>query len=349
MELDAPRPSPTTPFPDLLDRLLDRRSLSMPEAQAFMEEVLLGGLGPERLAAFVTAVRAKPLDASELAGFARALRGQARVVRVAGPLLDTCGTGAARVKTFNISTASAFVVAAAGIKVAKHGNRSVTRPSGSTDVLEAAGAKVALDPEHAQRLLERLGIAFLHAPGFHPAMRHTASVRQALGVRTVFNLLGPLSNPAGATHQVLGVYDVGALRPMAEALHLLGVRDAYVLHGEPGFDEASVCGYTHILQVKDGRVGRPLVVTPEELGLARHQARDIEPVPRAQAGATLRRVLAGEAGARGDAVALNAAFALHLAGAASSLAEGVAKAKQILGSGAAARLLDAYVAASNQA
>jgi anthranilate phosphoribosyltransferase len=340
-----------SPFPDLLDRLLERRSLPIEEAEAVMAQVLAGELGPERTAALVTALRAKPLDARELAGFARALRGQGRSVAAApaGPLLDTCGTGAARVKTSNVSTASAFVAAAAGVRVAKHGNRSVTRPSGSADVLEAAGATIALAPEQAERILAEQGIVFLHAPAFHPAMRHTAPVRQALGVRTVFNLLGPLCNPARATHQVVGVYDAAALRPMAEALRLLGVRDAYVLHGEPGLDDASLSGTTHSIRVAGGAVGPLVDHTPEDLGLPRHDPSEVAPVPKAEAAGLLRRILSGEPGPRADLVAANAAFALHVTGNASTLQDGVAKARQILRSGRAARLLDSYVAATNRA
>ncbi|MEA3204376.1 MAG: anthranilate phosphoribosyltransferase [Thermoplasmata archaeon] len=336
-------------FPQLLDRLLDRHALSRSDAQVVMAQILAGELGPERMAAFVTAIRAKPLDAAELAGFALALRSHARPLHAPGPLLDTCGTGAAPRKSFNVSTASAFVAAAAGVRVAKHGNRSVTRPSGSADALESAGATVVLEPEQAARILARHGIVFLHAPAFHPAMRHAAAVRQALGVRTVFNLLGPLANPAGATHQVVGVHDVGALRPVAEALALLGVHNAYVLHGEPGFDEASVSGPTHVLRVQDGSVGRPLSCTPEEVGLPRHDPAAVAPVPKAEAGPLLRRILAGEPGPRADMVALNAAFALHVAGRAASLQEGVATAQRVLASGRAATLLDAYVAATNGA
>lgn len=333
-------------FPELLDQLLDRRSLSMHDAEDLMRQILAGDLGPERLAAFVTAIRAKPLDAFELTGFARALRSQSHRIAVDGPLLDTCGTGAARTKTFNVSTAAAFVAAAAGVRVAKHGNRSVTRPSGSADVLESAGANIALTPTRAGELLQQHNIAFLHAPAFHPAMKHAAAVRQALGVRTVFNLLGPLCNPAGATEQVIGVYDVGALHPMAEALKQLGVRNAYVLHGEPGFDEASVSGYTHSVHVKDGKVGRPVAYTPEEFGIHRHAANTVAPVAKQEAGPLLRRILAGERGPRADMVALNAAFGLHVAGRAASLQEGVQVAQTVLASGRAALLLDQYVAAT---
>ncbi|HJQ93784.1 MAG TPA: anthranilate phosphoribosyltransferase, partial [Candidatus Thermoplasmatota archaeon] len=350
MQATATKSTPT-PFPELLDRLLDRRSLPPDDAESVMGQVLEGGLGPERLAAFVTAVRAKPLDAGELAGFARAMRSRSRHVRSPGslgPLLDTCGTGASRLKTFNVSTASAFVVAAAGVRVAKHGNRSVTRPSGSADVLEAAGATIALSPAHAERVLGEVGIVFLHAPAFHPAMKHAAPVRQALGIRTVFNLLGPLCNPAGATHQVVGVYDPVALQPMAEALRLLGVRDAYVVHGNPGFDEASVSGDTHSVLVRDGKPGVAAVHTPERLGLPSHDASAMAPVPKAEAATVLNQILSGEAGPRADMVAANAGYALHLAGKAPTLPQAVLLAKQVLRSGKAASLLAAYVAATNR-
>lgn len=335
-------------FPQILDRLLDRRSLGTLEARQLMEQVLAGDLGPERLAALVTAIRSKPLDAGELAGFALALRGRGRPVPVAPGtrLLDTCGTGAARVKTFNVSTAAACVAAAAGVPVAKHGNRSVTRPSGSSDLLERAGANLALSPERAAGILAEHGLVFLHAPEFHPAMRHAAGVRQALGVRTVFNLLGPLCNPAGATHHVIGVYDTAALRPMADALRILGVRDAYVLHGEPGLDEASASGATHAVRLHNGAVGPTLVHTPEQLGVARHGVDLMAPVPAAQAPALLRAILAGEGGPQADLVAVNAAFGLEVAGKADSLQDGVRLAQQVLASGDALRLFDRYVAAT---
>jgi anthranilate phosphoribosyltransferase len=179
-------------------------------------------------------------------------------------------------------------------------------------------------------------------------MRHAAPVRQALGVRTVFNLLGPLANPAGATHQVIGVYDRQTMRPMAEALLLLGIANAHVLHGDPGFDEASVCGPTHYIHVADGRIQPTQTITPEQAGLARCQPSEVAPVPKAESSALLRRILRGEEGPRADMVALNAAFALHVTGKAPTLAEGVAQARSILDSGAAGRLLEAYVAATNR-
>lgn len=352
----SPMPAPQPPdgdgsgFPAVLDRLLDRRALGEAEAEALMDRVLAGGLGPERLAAFVTALRAKGLAVDELVGFARSLRAHAQPVRHAHPLLlDTCGTGGAPRKSFNVSTAAAFVAAAVGIPVAKHGNRSVTRPSGSADVLEAAGARLDLTPTQAERVLRDTGIVFLFAPSFHPAMRHAAPVRKALGIRTVFNLLGPLANPAGATHQVLGVHDPALLKPMAQALARLGVQGGFVLHGEPGFDEAMPTGLVRSVQVRDGAAGPVRTLDPVSLGLAAATPEAVGPVPAAQAPAVLRETLAGKPGPRSDAVALNAAFALVAAGRARTLQEGVEQARAVQRAGTANVKFDAFVAATRQA
>ncbi len=339
-----------TPFSVLLDRLLDDQPLRETDAERLMDDILDGALGPERLAAFITALRARPPQADGLAGMALSLRRHARPVeRAPGLLLDTCGTGAARLKTFNASTSTAFVVAACGVPVAKHGNRSVTRPSGSSDLLESAGARLDLDPAQAGALLARLGIVVLHAPTHHPSLRHAADVRKALGVRTVFNLLGPLCNPAAPTHQVLGVAEPRLLRPMADALVRLGCDEAYVLHGEPGFDDASPAGLVHTLRVHQGKVGPPRVVTPEEVGIAPCHPDALAPVGKDEAPALARAVLDGRAGPRSDMVAFNAAFALHLAGRSATLADGVRDARAAMDSGRPRALFDAYVAATRGA
>lgn len=333
-------------FAEVLDRLLDRRELSEGNAQALMDQVLNGDLGPERLAAVVTALRAKGLSVAELVGFARSLRAHAHAVpHDFRRVLDTCGTGGATHKSFNVSTASAFVAAAAGVVVAKHGNRSVTRPSGSADVLEAAGANLALQPAQAGQVLQATGIAFLYAPTYHPAMRHAAPVRKALGIRTVFNLLGPLSNPAQATHQVLGVHDPALLRPMAEALARLGTQGAFVLHGEPGYDEAMPTGLVRSIQVRAAEAGPLRTLDPASLDFARVPPSDLLPAAPGHAVAALHEGLAGR-GARGAAVALNAAFALVAAGAARTLADGVQVAHARQADGTARAKLDAFVAAT---
>lgn len=335
-------------FPAVLDRLLDRHTLSETEAQVLMDQVLAGGLGPERLAAFVTALRAKGVGVDELVGFARSMRRHAHPLDAGnGPFLDTCGTGGARHKSSNVSTAAAFVAAAAGCKVAKHGNRSVTRPSGSADVLEAAGAKLDLGPEQVGRVLRSTGIAFLFAPQFHPAMRHAAPVRKALGIRTVFNLLGPLTNPAHASLHVLGVHDPALLRPMAEALARLGVRSGFVLHGEPGYDEAMPTGLVRFVPIRGGDAQAIRTLDPGSLGLAAARPEELLPVAPAEAATLLRRILSGEErGPRTDAVALNAAFALAAAGKARSPVEGLALARETLANGTARAKLDSFVAAT---
>jgi anthranilate phosphoribosyltransferase len=337
----------------VLDRLLDRHALGESEAERLMDQVLGGALGPERLAAFVTAMRAKGVAVDELVGFARSMRRHAHPIDAGSggrPVLDTCGTGGARRKSFNVSTAAAFVAAAAGVTVAKHGNRSVTRPSGSADVLEAAGARLDLPPPAVERVLRQERIAFLFAPQFHPAMRHAAPVRKALGVRTVFNLLGPLTNPAHAGVHVLGVHDPALLRPMAEALGRLGVRSGFTVHGEPGYDEAMPTGLVRLVALRGGEPGPVRTLDPSSLGLAVARPEDLLPLPPPEAALALRRILGGEeTGPRADAVALNAGLALAATGAARSLGDGVEAARRLLASGTARAKLDAFVAATRAA
>lgn len=315
-----------------------------------MDQVLAGGLGPERLAAFVTALRAKGLTVDELVGFASSLRHHAhRVPHHQAFVLDTCGTGGAPRKAFNVSTAAAFVAAAAGIPVAKHGNRSVTRPSGSADVLEAAGARLDLTAPEAGRILDEHGIVFLHAPALHPAMRHAAPVRKALGIRTVFNLLGPLANPAHATHQVLGVHDQALLLPMAEALARLGVRGGFVVHGEPGYDEAMPTGLVRSVAIRAGEVGPVRTLDPESLGLPRVTPDQLAPLDPRDAATALHGILGGKPGSRAQAVALNAAFALVATGRSRTLQEGLTAAQDILAAGTARAKLQSFVAATRSA
>lgn len=336
-------------FAAILERLVDGRAMDERQAQAAMDRILAGDLGPERMAAFITAIRAKGAGVPELVGFARSMRAHAHQMPhgLPAPVLDTCGTGGARYKPFNVSTASAFVLAACGVRVAKHGNRSVTRPSGSADALEAAGARLAVSPEETTRILREHGVAFLFAPSFHPAMKHAAPVRQALGIKTVFNLLGPLTNPAGATHQVLGVYDPALVEPMAQALSRLGCRGGFVVHGEPGFDEATPCGPVQYAAIQNGAATGPMVLNPGRLGIAAAGIDEIAPVPKAEAGSLMRDVLEGKASApRNDAVALNAAFGLVATGKAPGLPEGLAQARDAMRSGAARAKLEAYVAAT---
>lgn len=337
-------------FSEILDRLLGGGYLSRPQAQDLMDQILDGKLGPERLAALITALRAKSPAVDEVVGFARSMRHHAVPVSVDAELvLDTCGTGGSPHKAFNVSTTAAFVLAAGGITVAKHGNRSVTRPSGSADALEAAGLDLALPPEAAERLLADQGIAFLFAPAFHPAMRHAGPVRKALGIKTIFNLLGPLTNPAGATHQILGVFDAGLIPLMADSLARLGCQAGFVLHGEPGFDEATPCGVVHFARITDGVAGPIESINPVDLGIPRCTPEEIAPVPPADVPALMSDILAGaEPGPRTDTVVLNAAFGFVAAEMAEDLAEGVSLAREIIASGAGKAKMDAYLAAAYQ-
>ncbi len=347
----------TDEFPSVLDALLDRRSLDAAGAEALMGRALDGSLGPERLAALVTALRAKGPHADELVGFARTLRNHAHRIHppedgAGGVVLDNCGTGGSPHKTVNVSTAAAFVLAAGGLTVAKHGNRSVTRPSGSADVLERAGARFDLAPHAVECVLRSAGIAFLFAPTFHPAMRHAVPVRRALGIKTVFNLLGPLTNPAGATHQVLGVYHPDLVPLMAEVLARLGCQGGIVLHGHtadgaPGFDEATPCGPVSYARVQDGAAGPVERFDPDELGLERRNPDELVPVPAERAAGLLRSILAGTAPEPIlDTVALNAALGFLAAGRVPDLAAGLAQARAILAAGDGNAKLDAYLAAT---
>lgn len=351
-------PEPTKaaedPYPALLERLLQQEPLSQDDARGFFDQVFDGQVPPERLAAVLAALGTRPVTADELVGFATAMRRHGVRIQADGGakdvVLDNCGTGGAPWKAFNVSTITAFLVAGAGITVAKHGNRSFTRPSGSADILEKAGADLDLPPDAVEDVLEKAGIAFLFAPTFHPAMKHAGPVRKSLGVKTVFNLLGPLTNPAGATHQVLGVYDPGLLEPMAEALARLGCRSGYVLWGEPGFDEATPCGPVHHVRIEDGQTAPVTVVDPEALGMASCTPEEIAPVPADAAPALLHDLLAGKGDtARSDTVALNAAFALHAAGTVPDLESGVETARQLMTEGIGNAKLETYLAATRQA
>lgn len=332
---------------EILDRLLAGDPLSESQAEEVMDQILAGELGPERIAALVVALRAKGPVADELVGFARGMRARSHRIKARGVVLDNCGTGGALCKTFNISTAASFVLAGAGITVAKHGNRSVTRPSGSADVLERGGAELDLTPEQCQAVLDETGIAFLFAPTFHPAMRHAGPVRQALGIKTVFNLLGPLTNPAQATHQVLGVYDPSLVQVMAEALARLGVQEGFVLHGLPGHDEATPCGPIRYVRIQHGITGELTDVEPEDLGVPACRPEDLEPVAADDAPTLMQAILDGtETGARADAVALNVAFGLVATGRAYDLRAGVTKAQELLASGVGKDKWEAFVAAT---
>lgn len=338
--MTAPSPIPTPRVGPLLDRLLARQDLETAQVEALVEAMLAGTLPPASTAAVLVALRAKGESVAEISAAARVMRRHA--VPVEAPpgvaVVDTCGTGGDGTGTFNLSTAAALTAAAAGAVVAKHGNRSVSSLTGSADVLEALGVATDLEPQDLAELLRTLGVAFLFAPNHHAATRHVAVVRRELGVRTVFNLLGPLCNPAGASRQVLGVYDVTLVQPLAEVLRALGSERALVVHGAGGLDELALHGPTACAELRGGEV-RTFVVHPAELGLSPAPLSALaggEPIENA---AILRAIFAGERSPRADAVALNAGAALWVADRASDLRAGVELAAQTLASGAVERLL----------
>ncbi len=331
---------------ETIDRLLAGDALSAGDTEAAVGLVMRGEADPAQIAGLLVALRAKGETVDELVGAARAMRAHVVAVRPArDDLVDTAGTGGDGSGTFNISTTAALVAAACGCAVAKHGNRAASSRSGSADVLEALGVPIALTPEQAARMIELHGFGYLHAPDHHPAMRHAGPVRRSLGVRTVFNLLGPLTNPAGARRQLIGVYAPQWVEPMAQALAALGCEHGMVVHGQPGIDELSPCGATTVATVRGG------TVTRQRAGRARARRSSCarSPTwPAATRSATPRsrsRCSAASTGPAADATALNAAAAIVVAGRAADLGEGLAQAREALRSGAAMATLSALRAA----
>ena len=326
-----------------IETLIEGQDLSQETAQRAMEFIMTGEATPAQLAAFLTALRMKGETVDEITGFAKAMREAAVPVNVDGPVIDTCGTGGDGSGSYNIYTASAIVAAAAGVRVAKHGNRSASSKCGSADVLEALGVRIAVTPEQAQRCLDKVGIAFLFAQAFHPAMRHVAPVRSELGIRTVFNILGPLANPAKATRQVLGVADAELAPKMAGILQQLGVEKALVVHGADGLDEISLSGPTSVYEV-DGDEIKQYAVSPEELGLPTADRSALAGGDKETNAEILRALFRGESGPKRDALLANAAAALYVGGKTTSLIEGVNAAAEVIDSGAVLRKLDEFVA-----
>ncbi|MCH7811884.1 MAG: anthranilate phosphoribosyltransferase [Chloroflexi bacterium] len=331
---------------DAIIALVEGEDLSEEQAAACMAEIMSGEATPAQLGAFLVALRLKGETVDEIAGMAQTMRDKALRVHVDGALLDTSGTGGDGSRSFNVSTAAAFVAAGAGVRVAKHGNRSITSACGSADVLEALGAKIDLPPDGVAACIERTGFGFMFAPAFHPAMKFAAGPRREIGVRTVFNILGPLTNPASAQAQVIGVADGSLAERLAQALGRLGTKHALVVHGEDGLDEVSVSAPTRIYDVTDGRV-LSTTLQPGDLELPTHPAESLRGgTPEENAGA-LRRVLEGEAGALRDFTLINAAAALVAADRSPDFLDGIALANGSIDSGAALEKLDAFVRVSN--
>jgi anthranilate phosphoribosyltransferase len=333
---------------ETIDRLLAGDALSAGDTEAAVGLVMRGEADPAQIAGLLVALRAKGETVDELVGAARAMRAHVVEVRPArDDLVDTAGTGGDGSGTFNISTTAALVAAACGCAVAKHGNRAASSRSGSADVLEALGVPIALTPEQAARMIELHGFGYLHAPDHHPAMRHAGPVRRSLGVRTVFNLLGPLTNPAGARRQLIGVYAPQWVEPMAHALAELGCEHGMVVHGQPGIDELSPCGATTVATVVGGVVTMS-ELDARDLGIELCALSDLAGGDPQRNAEIALAVLGGEAGPAADATALNAAAAIVVAGRAADLGEGLEQAREALRSGAAMATLSALRAAGRE-
>jgi anthranilate phosphoribosyltransferase len=335
-------------FAALLEKLHRRHDLTAEEAASAMAEIMEGRATPAQTAGLLVALSMKGERPVEIVGLARTMRAHAaRVPLPPGPVFDTCGTGGDRTGTFNISSATALVVAACGVRVAKHGNRSVSSRCGSADVFEALGVNVSAPPAVVGRSVHDAGIGFMFAPVFHPSMRHAAVARRELGIRTAFNLLGPLTNPAGATHQLVGVPRPELTELVARSLGLLGSERAWVVHGADGLDEISTTGYTKITECRNGLVNT-FYVHPSDCGLPKVEPAALVGGDANANAALIRAVLAGERGPARDVVLLNAGAALLVAGAVDSVREGIGRAVDALDSGRAQATLDRMIAMSQE-
>ncbi len=331
-----------------IQTLLDGKSLDAESARGVMGAIMAGEASEAQIGALLVLLRQRGETVDEIVGFVRAMRERAvQVVPPPGVVLDTCGTGGDAAGTLNVSTLAALVAAAAGVRVAKHGNRSASGRVGSADLLEALGLRLDLGPDAIATLLQDTGFGFLFAPRHHPAMRHAASARRALGVRTVFNLLGPLTNPAGATHQLLGLCDGHLAVQFATVLRDLGCERALVVHGEDGTDEISTAAPTAVVELQDGRLQHHLW-RPEDFGVPRSALASLAGGDLSANVAIARRVLRGEPGPCLDAVALNGGAALYLTGAAADVGAGVLAARELLHSGRVQQKLDAIVTAARR-
>jgi anthranilate phosphoribosyltransferase len=333
----------------VISKLLDGTQLARAEARAVMDEIMRGEATPAQIGGFLIALRAKGETADEITGCAEAMRDHVLAVRPRrDDLVDTAGTGGDGAHTINISTAAALVAAAAGAAVAKHGNRAVSSACGSADVLEALGFTLEQEPQRIAKSIDELGFGFLFAPSHHPAMRHAAAVRKELATRTVFNVLGPLTNPAGARAQVVGVYSPELVRTIADVLARLGSRRAYVVHGGGGIDELSPVGPNLVAEVVDGEVVERRLDPEAELGIPRCSIDELRGGKPAENAEAIRQVFAGGNGGRRDAILLNAAGAIAAGGHAADLREGLEVARRTIDSGAAGERLELLIAFSQE-
>ena len=334
---------------DAIDKLVNRVSLSEPEMIEAMNQIMTGEATPLQVASFLTALRMKGETVEEVTGAARVMREKAHRVQVGSKtVIDTCGTGGDQKGTFNISTTAAFVVAGAGINVAKHGNRSVSSQSGSADVLGALGVKVDAPKERVEECIARIGIGFLFAPLLHEAMKYAVQPRRDIGIRTVFNLLGPLTNPAMATHQLIGLYSGDLVGMIAHVLKNLGSVCAMVVHGMEGLDEISLCGPTKVAELRGGQV-KEYIVEPEQFGLKRCRVEDLHGGNAEQSAAIVRGVLQGDKGPARDVVLLNGGAALYVGSSAATIQDGMRLAAESIDSGKASEKLARLVEMTNAA
>lgn len=345
---------------DAIGKVVLHQDLAETEMIEVMNQIMGGEATPAQVGAFITALRMKGETIEEIAGAARVMRDHATPIRVGKALdidreeinldretiLDTCGTGGSGTKSFNISTTVAFVVAACGVKVAKHGNRSISSACGSADVLEALGVNLNVTPQQVESCINEVGVGFLFAPALHGAMKHAIGPRREIGIRTIFNILGPLTNPAAADRQVLGVYDEKLVEVLAKVLVKLGCRRGFVVHGYDGMDEITLTGPTRIAEIKDSQV-LLATIEPEDFGLQRCPLSDLQGGDAEKNAEIVRDILAGEEGPKRDIVLLNAAYALLASGIAESVEDGLGKARSVIDDGLAKAKLEGLVNLTN--
>lgn len=327
-------------------KLANRENLSYAEAEAVMHEIMSNEASPVQMSAYLTALSLKGETIDEVTGSAAGMRKHCVRLLHDMDVLEIVGTGGDGANSFNISTTSALVISAAGVPVAKHGNRAASSQCGAADVLEALGVKISISPERSAKLLKEIGLCFLFAQNYHIAMKYVAPVRKELGIRTIFNLLGPLSNPAGANMQVMGVYDEGLVEPLARVLNHLGVKRALVVYGEDRLDELSISAATKVCEVRD-KTFSSYVITPEQFGFTRCRKEDLAGGTPQENAEITKAILQGEKGSKTDAVLLNSAAALYVAGKAGTIEEGVAIAGKVIESGKAMEQLRKFVKLSH--
>ena len=332
---------------EALQKVISHEDLTQEEAYTAMDTIMEGGATPSQVGGFLVALRMKGETIPEITGCAMSMREKAKRVELTDYAIDTCGTGGDGGKTFNISTLAALICASAGVKVAKHGNRAVSSMSGSADVLTELGVNISLAPDKAKRCIEQIGIGFLYAPYYHTSMKNVAATRKELGTRTIFNILGPLTNPAYVKGQVLGVYDGKLTHPIAEVLDNMGTERAMVVHGLDGLDEITTTAPTMVSEIKDGKI-TDYEINPEMYGLNKSHTEDIKGYDAAYNAKLVKRLLEGETGPKRDIVLINAAAALYIGGAAQDMHEGIDMARKYVDDGSAYDKLNELIKVSNE-